>query len=614
MGRLRLRPRSLTVPTKPNPVDRNTAIGLSLMFLIMMSWFWYMTPSEEQLNRLREERLIQDSLRAVQATLPDAGSPVLPDDGPILDEPANPAGIFATNVAETVIQTVSTPLYTATFTNVGGGPARFELKSYSKWDGTPVQMISDTTRSAYSMGFVSRLNHNIETRNLVFTPLQTGDLVLEAGGSASLSYLYEPESGARLVYEWTFHADTYAFDLIVRFEGMERFLSDRNLELTFVPRLNSTEKTQSSEGAFKSGYVYSAEVLEQVIRTKTGREEKIFNGETDWIASKTKFFTQIIKPEVKGTGAVIVAELTGEPSAETTQHSYATTLRWRLPDNPSARFHLYLGPLEYNQISKFDPHAYEMVEVGYAWINWFSKPFVKYLILPVMTTLNDWLGNMGLAIIVFSILIKIILHYPTKKSFESMAAMRELQPEMKLIQEKYKDDPQKQQQATMELFKKAKVNPLGGCLPNLLQLPVLITLWRFFSNAIEIRGESFLWAPDLSAPDVILNLPFSIPFMGDHIAGFVLLMTASMVWQMKISGQGGAANPQMKVFTYVLPVMLLVMFNNFASGLSLYYLLYNLLSIGQQYMINQKIDHAKLMADIEGGSKKKATRGKAKKA
>lgn len=587
-------------------MDRNTAVGLSLMFLIMMSWFWYMTPNEEQINRLREQRRIEDSLRAVRAplpTLPDAGLPET-----AISAPAQPVltGVFATTAStDTVIQTVETPLYIATFTNVGAGPARMELKTYSKWDGTPVQMISDTTRSAYSVGFVSTQNHNIETRNVVFTPMSTGSVTLTEGQTGSLVYTFEPEEGVRLVYTWTFNANTYAFDLDVRFEGMERYLIDRNLELSFAPRLNSTEKSRASEGTFKSGYVYSAEVLEQVILSKAGREEKIFNGATDWVASKTKFFTQIIKPETAGTGAVITAELTGDASDELTQHTYSTTLRWRLPDTRSARFHLYMGPLEYNQISTFDANAYEMVEVGYAWINWFSKPFVKYLILPVMTTLNDWLGNMGLAIIVFSILIKIILHYPTKKSFESMAAMRELQPEMKLIQEKYKDDPQKQQQATMELFKKAKVNPLGGCLPNLLQLPVLITLWRFFSNAIEIRGEAFLWAPDLSAPDVILNLPFSIPFMGDHIAGFVLLMTASMVWQMKISGQGGAANPQMKMLIYILPVMLLVMFNNFASGLSLYYLMYNLLSIGQQYMINKKVDHAKLMAEIEGGGEKK---------
>lgn len=184
-----------------------------------------------------------------------------------------------------------------------------------------------------------------------------------------------------------------------------------------------------------------------------------------------------------------------------------------------------------------------------------------------------------------------------------MAAMREIQPEMKAIQEKYKEDPQKQQKATMELFKKAKVNPLGGCLPNLLQIPVLVTLWKFFQNAIEIRGESFLWATDLSAPDVILDLPFTIPFMGNFIAGFVLLMTVSMVIQMRISGQGGASNPQMKILQYVFPVMMLFIFNAFASGLSLYYLVYNVLSIGQQMLINNKVDHVKLM---EGIDKRKA--------
>jgi len=228
---------------------------------------------------------------------------------------------------------------------------------------------------------------------------------------------------------------------------------------------------------------------------------------------------------------------------------------------------------------------------------------VKWVIIPVITTLGDWTGNYGLAIILFALLIKIALYPLTKKSFESMAAMRELQPEMKALQEKYKDEPQKQQEATLKLFKKAKVNPLGGCLPNLLQLPVLVTLWKFFQNAIEIRGESFLWADDLSAPDVVLNLPFEIPFFGDFVAGFVLLMTAAMVVQMQVSGQGGAANPQMKILQYVFPVMLLVIFNRFASGLSLYYLVYNVLSIAQQFMINKKIDHVKMM---EGIDKKKA--------
>lgn len=577
------------------------------MFLIMMAWFWYMSPNEEQRARMLEQRRVQDSLRVVQSLAPDQ-TPVIPDADVAATETEEivTGGVFSSTVTDTTLYTVTTPFYTATFTNVGGGPSTITLSQYTKWDGTPVQLISDTTRSAYSLGFISTQNYNIETRSLVFQQVTQGTgITLAEGDSTTIEYAFEAAPGQRLIYTYTLNAESYDFDLAIRFDGIQSFMSDRNVELSFVPRLNTTEKSNASESTFKSAYVSMAGELEQFIRTDPGSEDKTLNGETDWIASKTKFFTQIIRPQTKATGSVVRAELTGKATEESTQHSYTTTLRWRIPDSNVASFDLYVGPLEYYQITRFEKSAYDMVDVGYAWINWFSKPFVKFLILPVLTNLGDWLGNMGLAIIVFSVLIKIILHYPTKKSFESMAAMRELQPEMKAIQDKYKDDPQKQQQATMDLFKKAKVNPLGGCLPNLLQLPVLITLWRFFSNAIEIRGESFLWADDLSAPDVILQLPFSIPFLGDHIAGFVLLMTASMVWQMKISGQGGAANPQMKIFMYVLPVMLLVMFNNFASGLSLYYLLYNLLSIGQQYMINQKIDHAKLMADIEGGPKPK---------
>ena len=176
-----------------------------------------------------------------------------------------------------------------------------------------------------------------------------------------------------------------------------------------------------------------------------------------------------------------------------------------------------------------------------------------------------------------------------------MAAMGELQPQMKEIQEKYKDNPQKQQKATMDLYRKNKVNPLGGCLPNLLQFPILITLWRYFQNSILIRQEEFLWASDLSAPDYIINLPFSIPFLGESIAGFVLLMTAAMMVQSKLTcgmSGGGGSSPmagQMKMLQYIFPVMLLFIFNNFAAGLSLYYLIFNVLSIIQQFFIKRSL-------------------------
>lgn len=593
-------------------MDRNTLIGLTLMFGIMMAWFVYMSPSQEEIEQAREEQRIQDSIRAVQAESgfipedvidrPETGiAATTPDRDAIIDN----LGLFAqSGVNDTLYYTIETPFYTAVFSNLGAGPVEFTLNRYTKWDDSLVQLIADSSRSAYSLGFVSTQNYNIETNQILFAQQNSGtSRRINEGQNYELSYILEVGDGARLIYTYYFNSTSYDIDLDIRFDGIERYIGDRNIEFAWRSPLNTTEQSRSSEATYNGVYVYSGGVLENYNLSSAGREESIITGSVDWIASKTKFFTQIIKPETPGTGAIVTSEVTGDVSSELTNHNYTTTVRTRIPESGVTRMHLYVGPLEYYTIREFADNAYEMVDVGYALLNWFSKPFVKYVILPVITTLGDWTGNYGIAIILFGFLVKLVLYPLTKKSFESMAAMRELQPEMKALQEKYKEDPKKQQEATLKLFKKAKVNPLGGCLPNLLQLPVLVTLWKFFQNSIEIRGEAFLWANDLSAPDVIINLPFTIPFMGDFLAGFVLLMTVSMVVQMRVSGQGGAANPQMKILQYVFPVMLLVIFNQFASGLSLYYLVYNVLSIGQQFMINKKIDHVKMM---EGIDKKKA--------
>ncbi len=583
------------------------------MFAIMMAWFFYMAPSQEQLEQIRQEQRIQDSLRALQAeqmvtegrdSIGLTSPSFTGTDAESTPDVMSQFGVFGQNLAQdTLIYTVNTPKKQIQFSNLGAGPVKIQLKEYQKWDETPVQMIADTTRSTYSLGFVSTQNYNIETDQLLFTQLTEGSRVSIEEGQTSVSYALTLPEGQRLIYTYTVNANDYTIGLVVQFDGVQQFMSDNNVEFGWKSRLNPSERSRSSEAMYTSGYVYSGETLEQYMLEEAGRNEDIITGTVDWVATKSKFFTQIIKPEVPGTGAIITSEVDGDPTNELTQHHYTSTLRTRIPESSVLSFSLYTGPLEYYTIREFDEVAYEMVDVGYRFINWFSEPLVKYAILPVITTFGDWFGNFGLAIIAFAFLVKLVLHPLTKKSFESMAAMRELQPEMKAIQEKYKEDPAKQQKATMELFKKAKVNPLGGCLPNLLQFPVLITLWRFFQNSIEIRGEAFLWASDLSAPDEIINLPFEIPFMGDFIAGFVLLMTASMVVQMRISGQGGAANPQMKILQYIFPVMMLLIFNQFASGLSLYYLVYNILSIGHQMLINKQIDHVKLM---EGIDKKKA--------
>jgi YidC/Oxa1 family membrane protein insertase len=221
--------------------------------------------------------------------------------------------------------------------------------------------------------------------------------------------------------------------------------------------------------------------------------------------------------------------------------------------------------------------------------------------IPVFTYLGALIPNYGIVIIILAILMKIVLYPLTKSSYRSMARMRELQPKMEEIKEKYGDNPQKQQEAMMKMYRETGVNPLGSCLPMFLQWPVIIALWQFLPQAIEIRQKGFLWAHDLSAPDVILDLPFNIPLYGDFVAGFTLLMGLSMVVQMRIQMASAPSNPQTKMFTYLMPVMIFAFFNRLAAGLSLYYLCFNILSAAQQKLINRSIEKEKEQKEGSNG-------------
>ncbi len=583
-------------------MDRNTVTGLILIFLITLAWFYYTAPSQEQLERQQRELAARDSIAALN--LPAEQPEIRSETQPEVEIPEQASmGFFAqadsAQQVELRISRVETPLYTVEFSNRGAGPVRFELHDYLTWDGQRVQLISDTTKSAYSLGFTSAQNYNIDTHRLMFVPqFDSDNHSLSEGDSLQLAYELPMGDRGSVRFVYTLVGGSYELGLDVEFIGAESLISSRTMEFGWNSTLNYSERYLSTEAPSVAAYSYAGGELEQFLLTSPGREEKIVNGDISWVATKTKFFTQIIKPLQSSDGAYFTAERIGEDTDPAAQRNYTSALRSALPETSKLSYALYVGPLSFSHLREFDDHAFDMVDMGYAFLRWFSDPLVRFAIIPYFVFFSGFIENYGILIIIFAFLIKLVLYPLTKKSFESMAAMREIQPEMKLIQEKYKDDPQKQQQAMLKLYKEAKVNPLGGCLPNLLQLPILVTLWMFFQNSILIRQKPFLWAEDLSAPDVILSLPFNIPLLGDHISGFVLLMTITMIVQMQISGQT-APNNQMKVLTYILPAMLFVFFNNIASGLSLYYMIYNLLSIGQQMLINKQIDHAKLMGSID---------------
>ena len=592
-------------------MDKNTVVGFSLIFILMLGWFFFTMPSEEEIAQQRREQAIADSLALVEqqtqaleeavVATPQTQTPSFVD----RDEPeAVTTGMFAGNQDSVEsFFTIDTPLYTAVFSTKGAGPVSFTLKDHRSWTGVPIQMIRDTTRSAYNTGFLTTENYNVETQNLMFSQVSSGSSISVAeGGSQELVYSLEIGNGQKLEYAYTFFGDNYEMDLDIRFVGVRDYIIGRSVDFGFNAPLRFTEKNRVQEALATSAYLYAGGELEKLkvddFEENNGYQEQNVNGSVTWVATKTKFFSQLIKPVSDTDGATLTGQISGEVDDPLTRHSYTASVSTDIPDDGVVSFKLYMGPMKYYDIKGFDEHAFDMVEVGYGWLRWFSDPFVRFIVIPFFTFFSGFISNYGVLVIIFAAAVKLILSPLTLKSYKSMAAMRELQPQMKEIQEKYKDNPQKQQKATMDLYRKNKVNPLGGCLPMLLQFPILITLWQFFQNSILLRQESFLWASDLSAPDYIINLPFSIPFLGSSIAGLVLLMTASMIVQSKLTGGasgGGASNPmaqQMKMMQYFLPIMLLFVFNNFASGLSLYYLVFNVLSIAQQYYINRSTHKA----------------------
>ncbi|MCP9290949.1 membrane protein insertase YidC [Gracilimonas sediminicola] len=592
-------------------MDKNTATGFVLIFLLMLGWFYFTMPSEEELANQRREQAVQDSLAQIEQNRQDSldRTAVADDEQQQQTQPREQSisqeqddapevrGLFASSLVteETEIE-VTTPLYTVTFTNRGAGPNSFILNDYDTWDGRPVQLIADTAHSAYNIGFLSTENYNVETQNILFEQVTPGSsMAIASGEQREIRYELELQDGREVILTYLLNGNNYEIDVDVQFVGLQDYVVGRSIDFGWTSPLRFTEKDHTQDALATSAYVYAGGELEQFKLDEAGREETTINGNIDWAATKTKFFTQLIKPMSPTDAAMLIGEVTGAADNQNTEHRYRSSIRTDLDEQGATSFQLYVGPMKYREIVKVDDHAYDMVDIGWSWLRWFSDPFVKWLVIPFFEFLSGFISNFGVIIIVFAALVKLVLSPLTYKSYKSMAAMGELQPQMKEIQEKYKDNPQKQQKATMDLYRKNKVNPLGGCLPNLLQFPILITLWRYFQNSILIRQEEFLWATDLSAPDYILSLPFSIPFLGEQIAGFVLLMTAAMVVQSKLTGGmsgGGGSSPmagQMKMLQYIFPVMLLFIFNNFAAGLSLYYLIFNVLSIIQQFFIKRSL-------------------------
>ncbi|MCH7762216.1 MAG: membrane protein insertase YidC [Candidatus Marinimicrobia bacterium] len=464
---------------------------------------------------------------------------------------------------------VETDLYIAEISSRNGGSfISFLLKKYAGSNSEYVQLIDDNNKENLLVSYRSVDGENInflgpwEPVNN-YSPRQINtEHILTFRKASSRGYVYKT---------LTFIPDNYIINVQIDLSRHLPYISQGIYEISWDGGLPLTEKNKKDDLNYFNAYIYTGEELHspKVSEKKSNKKDNI-KGKTLWAALRTKYFISALIPDVAGLGG----KTSGYYLNEENEKIFNISISLSVTQNKNIS--LYLGPLEYKRIKAIGLNLDSIMNFGWVLIRPIAKG-VHYL----LTKMHIFIPNYGVVLILFSILVKIVVYPLTKKSHESTQKMQAIQPQLNTLKEKYKNNQQKMSQAQMALFKEHGVNPLGGCFPILLQMPLLFSLFQVFRSTIELRGAPFvLWITDLSAPDTIINLPFTIPVYGDHIAVLPILMGITMFIQQKMMPT--QAGGQQKFMSYFMTGFFVLLFNNFSSGLNLYYTLFNVLTILQQ--------------------------------
>ena len=564
-------------------MDRKSIYAIVLITLILISYPYYIEwispppptheilPDSSSAQRQDEpiEKIAPSSSEAPQETKIEAAEP-----GEQIIQVSS--GIVQDSVRQEI--SLESPLVSAVLTNFNGGELlSWKLLEYEGPDGGPVEMIGNNALKVefndWSGDYIDLSKYNFFVESNTHTD-QTQTIKM-----------YLPYKGGRIEKIFTFNKRSFDLKMTVVFSGLEENFIGKYYTLTWYNGLPIAEHSHQEDASYSSSLVRIAGDLE-IYNDAEDDPINVEGNQIQWGASRIKYFTSAVAPlnQDKVSSVKLFGNMTKIGETDYGRYSYSMNIRH--PQMASVdTFLVYLGPLNYDILEDYGVDLEDMV-LGSSGYERFFRPF-SLAMLWILKQLHSVIPNYGVAIIVFSILLKLVLYPFTKTSYKSMKAMQKLQPEMAALKEKYKNDTQTMQKKTMELYKEHKVNPMGGCLPMLLQMPVLFSMYILFRSTVQIRGEAFFgWITDLSRPDTILALPFSIPFYGDQVSILPILMAVTMFFQQKQS----ITDQTQKFMIYFFPIMMLLIFNQFPSGLNLYYTLFNLLTIAQQHLI--KINEA----------------------
>ncbi len=623
--------------------NKSTFIGIGVVALLFLVFAYF---SNREQKRYQEEMVAYQAYQDSVALATKPQPSVVDTTGVVAlqSEPANTVSadslsaearsrqvavlgesLAAAREAEPQHFTVENEVMKIDFSTRGGQITNVTLKDYTKYapHGKRDQLIElmDAATARFNLAFSVRNGLNsVPLNTMDYTFVRAEDAVDEDGAQTVVLRLPVADS-AYLEYRYSIYnqdvpSRDYLVDFDVRMVGMSQLMANQTaIGIDWSNTSYQNEKGFQNENMYTTiAYRLPNETsIEELSMSDKAKSESI-STQVNWVAFKQQFFSSVfIAPKYVSTAnlafdtAAPGSELLKSFSAQMTVPYTAQTDRYD--------FAFYFGPNEYPILKKVvddegvSLNMERLIPLGWGIFGWINR----WCVIPVFSFLRDYIGSFGIIIFILALLIRLVISPLTYKSYVSMAKMRLIKPQVDELNKKYpkQDEAMKRQQATMELYKKAGINPMGGCIPMLIQMPILIAMFRFFPASIELREQPFLWADDLSSFDSVLNLPFSIPFYGDHVSLFALLMAVStFVYSYYSYQQTASAQPQMAgmkfMMVYLMPVMLLFWFNSYSSGLCYYYLLSNLFTIGQTFVIRRMIDDDKIHAIMQANAAKKS--------
>ncbi len=587
-------------------MNKNSILGFVLIGGILILFSWY--NSKQYNEKAEQQRQITDSLNrsaVVEKSVPvvdssavastNTGAATVAEIAPI-SSAYKDSMLQAAASKEEEFTTLENDRISISFTNRGAQPSNVLLKNFFTFDSLALNLLRENKSSLNLKFFTSQ---EISTQNFAFELAEKTD--------SSVVYRLAVDSSSFIEFSYLLPAGSYMLDFNVRFSAMKRLLSRSStmFDVEWMLDLPRLEKGYDNEKNYSSvlfRYPNSKDVENLGLRKESSQKD--IRTKLNWVAFQQQFFSAILVAQNNFNSGLVSYDVYPEENPDGSLMKCQALLQAQYPegDDVNVPFQFYFGPNHFKTLKSYDLGFEKIVPLGGWLIGWINR----YVIILVFDLLSRVISNYGIIILLLTILIKLVISPLTLKSYISSAKMRVLKPEVDKINAKYpkQEDAMKKQQETMALYKKTGISMFGGCLPMLFQFPILFAMFKFFPASFELRQESFLWAEDLSAYDSVLNLPFTIPLYGDHVSLFALLMAISMFFYSRLNADQMSAGPQMagmKFMTvYLMPVFLLVFCNNLSSGLSYYYMLSNLFTILQTWVIRKYfVDEKKLYAQLK---------------